>query len=218
MNSHGYCIDRHAQGDGGGRDGHEGTDVVVALAVAMNLRGAHRRVGREGSGARDGSGEGSASPADKVVDEIKSLGGEAVASYDSVATAEGGANIVKSALDAFGTVDILINNAGIGIFKPAAELSVEEWRRVIDTNLTGSFLCCKEAFPRFSARGGGFIINISSLAGKNPFPSGAAYNASKAALNQMTRSLALEWAPTVRVNAIMPPLAAEYAVYPARPM
>ena len=79
----------------------------------------------------------------------------------------------------FGGLDILVNNAGIGVFRPAGELSIDEWRRTIDTNLTGVFLCCHEALPRFGNRGGGFIVNISSLAGKNPFAGGAAYNASK---------------------------------------
>ena len=87
-----------------------GLGRVYALELAK--RGAKVVVNDLG-GARDGSGDGSRGPADKVVDEIKALGGEAVANYDSVATVEGGRSIVKTALDAFGTVDILINNAGI---------------------------------------------------------------------------------------------------------
>jgi NAD(P)-dependent dehydrogenase (short-subunit alcohol dehydrogenase family) len=104
-----------------------------------------------------------------------------------------------------GGLDILINNAGIGIFKPAGELSVEEWRRVIDTNLTGTFLCCKQALPRFGNRGGGFIVNISSLAGKNPFPTGAAYNASKFGLNGFSEAVMMDHRyDKVRVSYIMP--------------
>ncbi|MCX6620564.1 MAG: SDR family NAD(P)-dependent oxidoreductase, partial [Acidobacteria bacterium] len=69
----------------------------------------------------------------------------------------------------FGALDILINNAGVGIFSSLAELTPDQWRRVVDTNLTGAYYCCHEAMPRFRQRGSGFVINISSLAGKNPF-------------------------------------------------
>jgi NAD(P)-dependent dehydrogenase (short-subunit alcohol dehydrogenase family) len=105
----------------------------------------------------------------------------------------------------FGPVDILINNAGVGVFSPVAELSIEDWRRVIDINLTGVFYCSQEALTRFKARGGGFIINISSLAGKNPFAGGAVYNASKFGLNGFTEAMMLDHRhDNVRVSVIMP--------------
>ncbi len=115
-----------------------------------------------------------------------------------------------SALFAFadeqiGGLDILVNNAGIGIFKPVGELSVEEFRRVVDTNLTGVFQCCKQALPRFAQRGGGFVVNISSLAGKNPFASGSAYNASKFGLNGFSEAMMMDHRyDKVRVSYIMP--------------
>ncbi|MBV9266916.1 MAG: SDR family NAD(P)-dependent oxidoreductase, partial [Acidobacteriaceae bacterium] len=78
-----------------------------------------------------------------------------------------------------GGLDILINNAGLGIFRATGELSVEEWNRVIGVNLSGAFYCSRAAIERFQQHGTGWIINISSLAGKNPFAGGSAYNASK---------------------------------------
>jgi 3-oxoacyl-[acyl-carrier protein] reductase len=92
----------------------------------------------------------------------------------------------------FGGIDILVNNAGVGVFAPVAETSVEDWRRVLDTNLTGVFHCCRAALPHMKARGGGWVINVSSLAGKNPFPEGAAYCASKAGLNAFSEALMQE--------------------------
>ena len=82
----------------------------------------------------------------------------------------------------FGGLDILVNNAGIGGFAPVADQAPDEWHNIIDTNLTGVFHCCRAALVHLRQRGG-WIINISSLASKNPFPNGAAYCASKAALN-----------------------------------
>jgi NAD(P)-dependent dehydrogenase (short-subunit alcohol dehydrogenase family) len=105
----------------------------------------------------------------------------------------------------FGGVDILVNNAGIGIFAPVAELTWEQWRAVIATNLDGVFLCCREAIPRMRNRGGGAIINISSLAGRNPFAGGAAYNASKFGLNGFSEAMMLDHRnENIRVTYIMP--------------
>ncbi len=104
-----------------------------------------------------------------------------------------------------GGLDILVNNAGLGVFRPTAELSIEEWNRVIGTNLTGAFYCSREALTRFDKAAGGWVINISSLAGKNPFAGGAAYNASKFGLNGFTEAMMLDHRnDNVRVSYIMP--------------
>lgn len=110
------------------------------------------------------------------------------------------------AVDAeFGGLDILVNNAGEGVFGKVADLSPEDWRRNIDLNLNGPFYCSREALSRFSRRGGGFIVNISSLAAKNAFASGAGYNASKAGLNLFSEALMLDHRhDNVRVSSIMP--------------
>ena len=92
----------------------------------------------------------------------------------------------------FGGLDILVNNAGVGLFKPVADMSVAEWHTVIDTNLTGVFYCCHAALPHLRTRGGGWIINVSSLASRNAFVNGAAYCASKSALNAFSESLMQE--------------------------
>jgi NAD(P)-dependent dehydrogenase (short-subunit alcohol dehydrogenase family) len=105
----------------------------------------------------------------------------------------------------FGGVDFLINNAGIGVFKSVADLTPEEWRRTINLNLTGVYYCSHEALPRMRKRGAGYIVNISSLAGKNAFAGGAAYNASKFGLNGFSEAMMLDCRyENVRVSYIMP--------------
>ena len=103
---------------------------------------------------------------------------------------------VESALarvvSTFGGVDIIINNAGVGVFRSVSDMAVDEWHRIIDTNLSGVFYCCHAALPHLKARGGGWIINISSLASKNAFVNGAAYCASKSALNAFSEALMQE--------------------------
>jgi 3-oxoacyl-[acyl-carrier protein] reductase len=112
---------------------------------------------------------------------------------------------VKTVVDRFGGLDVLVNNAGIGIFKAVAETTPEEWNNIIGTNLTGVFHCCRAALPHIRARGGGWIINISSLAGKNPFPDGAAYCASKSGLNAFSEALMQEVRHDgIRVAYVMP--------------
>ena len=115
------------------------------------------------------------------------------------------ASAVAAAAERFGGIDILINNAGIGIFASVADMDVRQWRDTLGTNLDGVFYCCHAAIPRLRERGGGWIINISSLAGKNPFVSGAAYCASKAGLNAFSESLMQEVRyDDIRVSYIMP--------------
>jgi 3-oxoacyl-[acyl-carrier protein] reductase len=109
------------------------------------------------------------------------------------------------ASEKLGRIDILVNNAGVGIFAPVEQLSPEQWHRMIDLNLSGVYYCCHEAIPRMKAAGGGYIINISSLAGKNPFTGGAGYNASKFGLNGFTEAMMLDHRKDdIRVSYIMP--------------
>ncbi|HYL76666.1 MAG TPA: SDR family oxidoreductase [Bryobacteraceae bacterium] len=104
-----------------------------------------------------------------------------------------------------GGIDILVNNAGVGVFKSTAEMSIAEWQTTLDTNLSGVFYCCHEALPRFKNRGGGYIINIGSLAGKNAFAGGAAYNASKFGLKGFSEAMMLDHRhENVRVSCVMP--------------
>jgi NADP-dependent 3-hydroxy acid dehydrogenase YdfG len=111
----------------------------------------------------------------------------------------------QSVQSRFGGADILVNNAGSGFFSSVADLSPEEWDRMIGTNLTGVFYCCHEIVPMFRSRGGGDVINISSLAGRNPFAGGAAYNASKFGVNGFSEAMMLDHRNEgVRVCYIMP--------------
>ena len=112
---------------------------------------------------------------------------------------------VDEAVKAFGGLDILINNAGVGLFANVADMTVEQWHQVIETNLNGVFYCCHAAIPHLRKRGGGWIINISSLASKNAFAGGAAYCASKAALNQFSEALMQEVRhDNIRVSCVLP--------------
>jgi NAD(P)-dependent dehydrogenase (short-subunit alcohol dehydrogenase family) len=99
---------------------------------------------------------------------------------------------VDAAVQRFGGLDVLVNNAGVGVGGPIAELAPEEWDRLIGTNLTGVFHGCQAAIPQLRARGGGWIVNISSLAGKNPFAGAAAYCAAKAGLDAFSEALMQE--------------------------
>jgi len=112
---------------------------------------------------------------------------------------------IEDAARHFGGLDVLVNNAGVGVFRPVAEMTVDEWHRVIDTNLTGVFYGCRAVLPHLRSRGGGWIINISSLAGANAFPEAAAYCASKAALNAFSEALMQEVRHDgIRVAYVMP--------------
>jgi len=105
----------------------------------------------------------------------------------------------------FGGLDIVINNAGVGVFANVADMTPDQWSEVIDTNLTGVFNVCHAAIPHLRRRGGGTIINISSLAGKNAFPTAAAYCASKSGLNAFSEALMQEVRhDDIRVSYVMP--------------
>jgi 3-oxoacyl-[acyl-carrier protein] reductase len=112
---------------------------------------------------------------------------------------------VRTAVAKFGGLDVLVNNAGVGVGVPIAEMPHDEWNRIIGTNLTGVYNCCKAAIPHLRQRGGGWIVNISSLASKNPFIGGAAYCASKAAVNAFSEALMQELRDdNIRVSYVLP--------------
>jgi NAD(P)-dependent dehydrogenase (short-subunit alcohol dehydrogenase family) len=122
-----------------------------------------------------------------------------------VRKAEDASRAIDEAAERFGGLDILVNNAGVGRFAKVSEMSPEDWREVIETNLSGVFYCCRAAIPRLRSRGGGWIINISSLAGKNPFVGGSAYCASKSGLNAFSEALMQEIRyDNIRVSYVLP--------------
>ena len=118
---------------------------------------------------------------------------------------EAATRAVDETVERFGALDVLVNNAGVGKFASVSDMSVADWQSIIDTNLSGVFYCCHAALPHLRRRGGGWIINISSLAAKNAFVGGAAYCASKAGLNQFSEALMQEVRhDDIRVSCIMP--------------
>ncbi len=155
-------------------------------------------------GARDGSG-GSSKPADEVVAEIQALGGQAVASYDSVATAEGGEAIIKKAIDAFGRVDIVINNAGILRDKTLAKMEPQEWDAIMSVHLDGAFNVSRPAFLKMREQRYGRIIVTTSAAGLYGNFGQTNYSAAKMGLVGFMNTLKLEGEKHhIRANAIAP--------------
>lgn len=144
--------------------------------------------------------------AQAVVDAVVSRGGRAVPCQADVATAAGAATLVDAARDAFGRVDVLVNNAGVHVAKPFLETTEEDWERTIAVNLSGPWHCSKAVVPVMLDQGGGTIINMSSNSALY-HPSAmrfTEYVTSKAGLNGMTKALALALGPTITVNAICP--------------
>ena len=132
--------------------------------------------------------------------------GASVASFAGDVRREADARaMVEAAVERFGGLDILINNAAVGILVDAATMTGDQWRETIETNLSGVFYCTHAAIPHLRARGGGWIINISSLASRNPFARGAAYSATKAGLNAFGEALMQELRyDGIRVSTVCP--------------
>ncbi len=127
-----------------------------------------------------------------------------IACAGDVSTEDGAERLVEYAAGELGGMDVLVNAAGIPLIGPAEELDGASWAKCIDTNLAGTFYCCREAWRHMSVRGGS-IVNITSVAARVALPFRAAYGASKAGVEAMTRTLACEWASLqIRVNAIAP--------------
>jgi NAD(P)-dependent dehydrogenase (short-subunit alcohol dehydrogenase family)/acyl dehydratase len=179
-----------------------GLGRVYALELAK--RGAKVVVNDLG-GARDGSGEGSKAPAQQVVDEILGMGGEAVASYDSVATPEGGQAVVESAIKAFGKLDILINNAGILRDKTLVKMEPGNWGAVMDVHLKGAYNVTRPAFVRMRENRYGRIVFTTSAAGLYGNFGQTNYSAAKMGLVGFMNTLKLEGEKhDIKVNTVAP--------------
>lgn len=180
-----------------------GAGLGRTYALELAKRGAKVVVNDLG-GSRDGSGA-SHNAADAVVEEIKKAGGEAVANYDSVATVQGGENIVKAAVDAFGTVDILINNAGILRDKSLLKMAEDEWDIIHNVHMRGAFCCTKPAFAIMREKGYGRIVFTTSGAGLYGNFGQANYAAAKAGLLGFMNVVSIEGAKyNIKANAIAP--------------
>lgn len=179
-----------------------GKGLGRAEAIGLAAQGAKVVVNDLGT-AIDGSGV-STEPADEVVEEIKSAGGTAITSYDSVATEEGAESIIKAAVDSFGRIDVLVNNAGFTRDRMVYNITHEEWDAVIKTNLYGTFLCTRHACTVMRQQGYGRIINTSSHAGLGNMGQ-ASYSAAKEGIIGFTRTVARDMGRYgVTCNAIRP--------------
>jgi 3-oxoacyl-[acyl-carrier protein] reductase len=140
----------------------------------------------------------------EVVHELEQAGGRALAIEADVSDAAQVARLIGEAEAHFGAVDVLVNNAGILLEKPFLDMSEEDWDRVLNTDLKSVFLCCRAALPGMLQRGGGCIVNVASELGYLGRAGYAAYTTAKGGVITLTRSLAREFAPTIRVNAVAP--------------
>ena len=168
----------------------------IGLGMARGLAAAGARVV---VAARD------AAKSRAAVQDLGARGAEAHAVATDV-TDEGSVGaLIDATLARFGRLDVLVNNAGINIRKPAHELALDEWRRVLDTNLTSAFLCSKAAYPAFKSAGGGKVVNIGSMMSIFGASFAPVYSASKGGIVQLTKSTAVAWAKdNIQVNAVLP--------------
>jgi gluconate 5-dehydrogenase len=145
--------------------------------------------------------------AQRVADEIEAAGGRAIAVGTDVSKPEDVARMTQATVEAFGGVDVLINNAGVRVIVPFLEQTLDQWQRLIDVMLTGPMLCCQAAIPHMLAKGGGKIVNVGSVTGIIGLTKRAAYAAAKAGLHGLTKSLAYELSSQgIYVNAVAPGL------------
>ena len=189
-----------------------GRGIGRGEALALAAEGAKVVVNDLG-GAADGTGADKA-PADEVVAEIKKMGGEAVANYDSVVTMEGGEKIIKAAIDNFGRLDILVNNAGVLRDRMVFNMTEEEWDTVISVHLKGHFACAKPACVVFRQQRSGRIINTSSISGVGNMGQ-ANYSAAKEGIVGFTRTVARDMGRYgITCNALRPAAATRLTLSP----
>jgi 2-dehydro-3-deoxy-D-gluconate 5-dehydrogenase len=141
----------------------------------------------------------------KAVEELESLGAEATAVEVDVTGEASCRALVQATLDRHGRLDLLVNNAGTNIRKQPEEYRLEEWRLILDVNLTSAFMCCQAAYPAMREAGGGKIVNIGSMMSIFGASFTSAYAASKGGMVQLTKALACAWAKdNIQVNAVLP--------------
>ncbi len=141
---------------------------------------------------------------EKTAEEIRQSGGDALFVNCDVSNEEQVKAMVQATLDKYGRIDVLVNNAGIGVYLPVLEATSDDWDRCLAVNLKGVFLCSKYAIPHMQAVGKGAIVNISSVHSHATVNGVAPYAASKGGITALTRNMAIDYGPAIRVNAIAP--------------
>lgn len=175
-----------------------GASKGIGAGIAKSLAGAGAAVVVNYASAREG--------ADRIVAEITKEGGRAIAIQGNVGQASDVQRVFQEAKEAFGPVNVVVNNAGVYLFEPVETVSEEEFHRQFDTNVLGPILTTKEALKQFPDEGGS-IINISSIVGRVPVAHSSVYSSTKGALDSLTAALASELGPrNIRVNAVSPGL------------
>jgi len=181
------------------------TAAADLSAIAAVVTGGSRGIGRAIAAALAAHG-GQVAITGRSDDDLRAAsGGRIHAVRADVSRPEQAAAAIDSAVEKMGGLDLLVNNAGVGWFANVAEMTTEHWQEIIGTNLSAVFYCSRAAIPHLRRRGGGWIINVSSLAGRNPFVGGAAYCASKSGLDAFTEALMQEVRyDKIRVSCIAP--------------
>jgi NAD(P)-dependent dehydrogenase (short-subunit alcohol dehydrogenase family) len=145
------------------------------------------------------------SGAESCASEIRDAGGEALALHQDVTSEDGWQAVVAKTVETYGKLDVLVNNAGIAVLMPVSEMSLADWNRQIEVNLTSVFLGCKYAMPEMKKAGGGSLVNLSSVAGIIGLASCVAYGAAKGGVRIMSKALAIEGAgDNIRCNSVHP--------------
>jgi NAD(P)-dependent dehydrogenase (short-subunit alcohol dehydrogenase family) len=139
-----------------------------------------------------------------TAEEMRAAGGDSLFVKCDVSNEEQVAALVQATLDKYGKIDILVNNAGVGVYKTLLDTSSEDWDHCMGVNLKGQFLCSKYAIPHMQAVGKGAIVNISSVHSFQTVNGVAPYAASKGGITALTRNMAIDYGPTIRVNSIAP--------------
>jgi NAD(P)-dependent dehydrogenase (short-subunit alcohol dehydrogenase family) len=140
----------------------------------------------------------------KTAQELCAVGGEAIFVKCDVSDEEQVKAMIDKTIETYGRIDILVNNAGIGVYKRITDATSEDWDRCLDVNLKGQFLCSRYAIPHMQKAGKGAIINISSVHSFQTVNGAGPYAASKGGITALTRSMAIDYGPTIRVNSIAP--------------
>lgn len=140
----------------------------------------------------------------ETAEEMRKAGGDVIYVKTDVSQEEQVKHLVQATLDQFGRIDILVNDAGIGVYKSVLDTTTEDWDRCLAVNLKGQFMCSKYVIPHMQAQGKGAIVNISSVHSFQTANGTAPYCASKGGITALTRNMAIDYGPTIRVNSIAP--------------